>query len=295
MLRLTFIGGRDELARFGRVSTRLRGAVSTIRHVAGTPADIDSFFADGGRGTDAVILGAASGDREQLCRRAASARKHVLTPGPLAGSAVDARALVAACAGVRLMVAGTARFTPALRTIKESLDSRKLGALALVRIHRWRPRSNQATEVWQDLDLACWLFGAQPDFVYAAGNDDCMQIHLGFAGGGMALIDFASSLPPGDSYFSISAIGSSGAAYADDHHDMQLLFAGERPHALRTGQCDLSVLAELQEFVNCVLENREPSVTGADGVRVLEVAEVVAKVQRSGRAIRMGEFEESRR
>jgi predicted dehydrogenase len=101
-------------------------------------------------------------------------------------------------------------------------------------------------------------------------------LHLGFAGGGMAVIDYAETLPPGDGYFSLSLIGSTGAAYADDHHNMQLLYGGGHPSALHTGEADLSALAQLQEFLNAVEQNREPLITGADGLRAVEVAEAAA-------------------
>src|SRR5205085_8908378 len=118
-------------------------------------------------------------------------------------------------------------------------------------------------ELFDEIDLACWLFGQPPSEVYAAGRPpDYAQLHLGFPGGGMALIDYARTLPPGDAYFSLSLIGSAGAAYADDHHNMQLLFGRGHPRALNTGQGDGRLLAQLQEFVTAVAENREPSATG---------------------------------
>src|SRR5262249_1046053 len=92
--------------------------------------------------------------------------------------------------------------------------------------------------------------------------------------------------PPGDDYFSLSLIGSSGAAYADDHHNAQLLYGGGHPAALRTGQGDAGLLGQLRAFVAAVEEGRDPPGTGADGVRALRVAEAAGLSQAGGRALR---------
>ena len=65
------------------------------------------------------------------------------------------------------------------------------------------------------------LAGQRPRAVYATARwlsrsrfqePEYVQLHLGFANGGMALIDHAQTLPPGEGYYSLSLIGSKGAA-----------------------------------------------------------------------------------
>ena len=102
----------------------------------------------------------------------------------------------------------------------------------------------------------------------------------------MALIDCACTLPPGDAYSSLSLIGSAGAAYADDHHNMQLQFGGARPAALLTREGDGYLVALLQEFVMALGEKREPSVPGAVGLTALQVAEAAAESLATGQALR---------
>ena len=82
-----------------------------------------------------------------------------------------------------------------------------------------------------EIDVACWLLGDWPEGVYACAlpgveqaTSTGVQIHLGFAGGGMALIDVARRNAAGAAdYFAISLIGSDGAAYADDQHNTNLV------------------------------------------------------------------------
>ena len=52
----------------------------------------------------------------------------------------------------------------------------------------------------------------------------------------MALLDFSSLHPPGDPYRSLHVIGSLGAAYVDDHQNMQLLYGWGQPRAVVASQ-----------------------------------------------------------
>ena len=123
----------------------------------------------------------------------------------------------------------------------DQLRSRKLGEPGLLRVHRWRQaetethilsKSSTAALLFGDIDLALRIFGETPTEIYAIGRDDhaYVQVHLGFSNGGMAILDFARGLPSGQGYNSVSLIGSTGAAYADDHHNSHLLFTGGVVH-----------------------------------------------------------------
>lgn len=240
---------------------------------------LDRLLSDHGGEFDAVV----GPGQDQSSQAAAAARKHILASMPSStGLAAD---LVAACAGagVRLMAAHRCRFLPGVRTVKESLDAGKLGQPGLLRIHTWGcPTGSDsgpealAIHAVNEIDLACWFFRQRPSDICAAGRDGYVQLHLGFPGGGMALLDYARTLPRGDGYSSLSLIGSTGAAYADEHHNMQLLFAGGQAKAVPTRQEDGYLLPMLQEFVTAIVEDREPSVSGADSLTALQVAEAAA-------------------
>ncbi len=103
----------------------------------------------------------------------------------------------------------------------------------------------------------------------------------------MALVDHSMMLPPGSDYFSLSVFGSAGAAYADDHHDMHLLYRGGRPTALPAGQGRLHHLGELQEFVEAIAAGRPPAITADDGHKAAEVVRAAGRSLKSGRAMRL--------
>jgi len=100
-----------------------------------------------------------------------------------------------------------------------------------------------------------------------------MQLHLGFPAGGMALIDCARTLSTrSGSYYSLTLIGSTGAAYADDQHNTNLLFR-DGTQGLRVDQGLGYFALQLQEFVDAVQQSRTPSSSGEQGKRAIEVAQ----------------------
>ncbi|MGI8977993.1 MAG: Gfo/Idh/MocA family protein [Pirellulaceae bacterium] len=130
---------------------------------------------------------------------------------------------------------------PSRQFIKRELDAGKLGEPGLIRIHHWEEAGGELdaahalpSALLQQIDVILWLMGKSPTVVYAVEHGErarnrqgrYLQVHLGFPGDAMALLDYSSLHPPGDPYRSLHVIGSAGAAYADDQQNMQLLYKG---------------------------------------------------------------------
>jgi predicted dehydrogenase len=173
--------------------------------------------------------------------------------------------------------------------VKESLSSGKLGAPGLVRIHHWQPQpaGDLRRALLAQLDIACWLVDQPPTVLFAQPAENYLQVHLGFADDRMALIDCSTSLAAGDDYYSLSAIGSTGAAYADDHHNMQLVFGGGHPQAVRTSQGDKALLATLQEFIDAAAQSRQPLCGAAEWKRAQTLLEAVDRSLASAQGINL--------
>ena len=268
-----------------RADRAARTAGAEVR--AGT---LDELLDSAAETFDAVIVTTPAATHTALVQRAVQAGKHALVEPPLARTASEAHQVAAAAhaAGVRLMLAHPARFQADHRAVKDSLDDGELGRPGLLRIHHWFPATDGSERAAHAglaaLDLALWVFGSLPTHVYAVARPaqttglaaaEYAQVHLGFAGGGMALIDLAHTLPTGDGYDSLTLIGSLGAAHADDHHNVQLLYGGGHAQAVRTEPDESVVALVLAEFAAAVAEEREPAVGGADGHAALLVAGAV--------------------
>ena len=287
-----------------------RDAARSIARAAGLPAhvgNLESLIEAGADEFDAVIVNTPNDSHANIARAAIAAGKHVLVEKPLALSA-DAAMTVQREAeqnDVCLMVAHTLRFMPANVQVHRALEAGELGRPGMLRSHRWLRRFPGPPRGWKhdparsgglavheavhEIDQALWLIGQRPTHVHAQASPDLLQIHLGYASGAMAICGIATGLPLGSGYYSLALIGSLGAAYADDHHNMHLIYRGGRPQAFASDQRASAVRAQLDEFGNAIMEDRNPSVSGADAVAALEIAEAVAASGASGRTSHLTE------
>ena len=298
MIRLALISSAETAEAYGSISTRLHRAAWTAYAPVDSggsgkalgqvteAASAEELFADRVDAFDAVVIDADQVAAERLAKEASANGKPVLA-GATGGSLA-----ALGQADTLLMPAYPWRFLPSVQSVKHSLNDGKLGQAGLLRIHRWLPPGegvvSLAERILPDADLACWLFGSAPETVWSlqsAANPEYIQFHLGFANDGMAMIDVAASLPSGGDYFSLTMIGGTGAAYADDHHNMNLLYSGGQPNAIRASQGRADLVGQLQEFVDAISEQRAPSVTVADTTRAVEVLDRVLESAKSRQVI----------
>jgi hypothetical protein len=183
------------------------------------------------------------------------------------------------------------RYLPSRQLIRKQLSG-PLGDVGLLRAHRWEPGASfdvagVPEPLLRDIDIALWLAGARPNRVFAVEQKSdagrYVQVHLGFASGGMALLDFDGRLPAGDGYQSLSVVAQSGAAYADDHRNAQLLYRGGRARAVRTEERAGQLAALAQEFVDAL--RGEHGLAEGAWPRVFAVADAVVRSLASGNAV----------
>ncbi len=161
------------------------------------------------------------------------------------------------------------RFQPSVSALLESLQEGQLGDLGILRLHRWFGEATAAARRRDDLldafDVALQVFGSVPDRIYALtrGGEGTMQLHFGFPGNGMAVMDFAWELPAGRSYESLHLIGDRGAGYADDHRNMSLLYGGNDPLALPVESSEVEIASMLTSFLAPRVDSEGGLVDGA--------------------------------
>ena len=303
MIRLALIGANWKSSEFAAVARRIRGAsfravcdprgeqatsAATAIGAELTASGLTELLESHRDEFDAVVAAWDAVGIEDFAA-AAQAGKHILleATGIENSDATDELAATAGASGARLVIGRPHRFLPSMQTLRNSIVAGQLGRPGLVRVHRWRhaddESSSTAAALASDIDLVCWLIDAAPDVVFAARfeiaeSSDNLLVHLGFPGGGMAMLDLSDRLPEGENYFSLSVLGSSGSAIADDHHNQQLIFAGGNPAAVRTDHAPLHRLEMLQDFVESIVDQRDTS----DSVESLRNCErIVAAIQSS--------------
>ncbi len=169
------------------------------------------------------------------------------------------------------------RFLPNILPVHECREAGKLGDSGLLRIHHWLPgEMSMRQAAFPQVDLVLSFFGTTAEVSHLLTRPDYLQIHLGFPGDGMAMIDIATNRLGLEPYYSMHLIGSDGAAYADDHRNAQLQYGTEGTRAI--GFAPNSVLAMqrmLDEFIAGVRAEREWRLTGNDSASVLQILKEV--------------------
>ena len=289
-IRLVLIGAAGDHEAYQKVAERLRRAslsADVFTSVEKALEKNDSF--------DAAIVRTPVDTRAAAECRLAEAGKHVLVEAPIAAVGAEAERAVAVAAkkNVTLMVGGTLRFLPGNEPILPSRADNKLGAPGLLRVHRWSSGGSSGGSIGEriagDVDLALHIFDGSPTRVYALQREPAyLQVHFGFDGGGMAVLDFARGLPEGQNYHSLHVIGATGAAYADDHHNTHLVFRGGDAAARIAEQGTYHIAREVQAFVDAIVDGRPPAVTGEHACDVLRIVEAVLGSLEAGKPLHRG-------
>ncbi len=268
---------------------------------------LEQLFENAADRFDIAVVDSTLPMRAEIARRLAEVGKPSCLNFPPASQASEWNELSAVFqrTGVPWMVANPWRCHAYLNTIQQSLESNQLGRPGLLRLHHWarRPTISRLDQVGivtlaaTQLDVACWLFGGRPTSVYAVALPQSspssdremdertggLQIHLGFADGGMAQLGCVVA-PHCQPYSMVTLVGSQGAAYADDHHNMNLLI-GERNESLLVEQRADRIARLLDTVSDCFGEFDDRRVcTPAELTVVYQVAQVVAESLENGKA-----------
>lgn len=295
MLRVAVIGG--DSADWSSVSARVRHA--RVGPSAADPAD------PAWQSADAIAFVGSGMPGIDIAEAALTDGKHLLwaAPSPLEAGTIQRWIESARARRVQLDVVNPQRARPSRRLIRQHIENAKLGDVGLVRINRSVPAASTddgetpaarlEAALIGDVDLAVWLTGRTPDTVFAvrrpvetdsADHPEILHVHLGFQQGGMALLTSTSAGDGTDEYESLSVIAFSGAAYADDHQNRQLLFGNGPATALRAEEGDTLAFL-IEEFALSVKGETDPEALLSHWRRIEAIAEAVERSAASRQAI----------
>jgi myo-inositol 2-dehydrogenase/D-chiro-inositol 1-dehydrogenase/scyllo-inositol 2-dehydrogenase (NAD+) len=250
---------------------------------------------------DAVIIAAPNFLHRQIAEQAAAAKKHIFSEKPLAISKADALAMVQTARenGVKLMVGQVLRYLPPWHLVKSLVESGDLGrpfAMQTTRIgggwgggiYRapWRlKRETCGGPLFEinahEIDFMRQIMGEAKRVTANTGRfveteidyEDLAMLLIEFENGGYGQLLAGHCAQIG--IYDMRLYCTNGTVVCPSGGPMRYKKVGEEevtatPEQL---QAEPGVRREVREFVECVLNDTEPTIPGEEGVHNVEIAE----------------------
>lgn len=232
--------------------------------------------------------------------KALKAGKHVLVEKPMANSVNEAKRIVQLAKTKQrlLMVGFLMRFIPGLERIKQAVDKGEIGTVVYAtarRVSQWPERIGDVGVIKDlavhDIDVTRYLFDDEPVEVFAkAGNfrhkkfEDHAQILVTFKGGKTAFIE-ANWLTP---YKIRKLIVTGSEAIMTLNYITQEIMIETAGQTLAPRyEVKEPLKLELEHFAHSILDDKEPKITGVDGLKALQIAEAALKSSRTGTVVKL--------
>ncbi len=298
-----------EVAAVCDSSPEARARAQAIAPRARAESDLAAVLAD--PSIEAVVLATPAVTHARHALDALAAGKHVLVEKPLALSAADAEAVVAAAerAGRVLMVGHLMLFHPGFERLRRMMKEGELGKVYYLyaqRVNLGRLRKDE-NALWSlaphDFSMILALLDEEPVSVTARGGvylqqgiEDVVFVNLRFPSGVLANVQLSWLDPRKERRLTV--VGSKKMVEFDDVHPVEKLRiydkGYDRPPAfteyaeylsIRNGDIHIPQVSmaeplelECRHFLDCLEGGRRPL---TDGASALEVVRVLEAAQRS--------------
>lgn len=287
MQNVEFIGVHDENEERGRTVAEQFGVTFYT--------DYDQLLAN----IDGVMICTENVKHYSYGMKAAEAGVHILVEKPITTTGEEGRKLVDYCAerNVLLQTAFPVRLHTTVQEVKQQIEAGEIGEVLTIAATNhgkmpggWfiDPELAGGGAVFDHtvhvVDIMRWLLQDEVKEVYAEIGtllhdipvEDCGLLSMSFHKGVIATLDTSWSRPKtfctwGD--VTLRIVGSEGVIHLDVFAQQGNLWVMEEPAAHQNiGWGDNSNAALIAEFISSIQENRQPSITGLDGLRAAEVA-----------------------
>ncbi len=284
--------------------------------VAKTFTDYSQMLAD--PEIDAVSICTMWDQHTEPAIAALQAGKHVFLEKPIASTAADARAILAASkssAGI-LFIGHIVRFNPRYRMAKAAIDAGRIGRIVALSSRRnipaaWTPSILDKIgpivgDAIHDTDIMLWFTGDRIVSAYAQTVDvrglrhpDIGQTMYRFAGGATATLETVWCMPdktPFDIDERMSIIGTEGIIHVQDTFPGLGIVDREKLHSPDTtywpefdGVRWGALRDEFAYFASSASAGRTPAIgTPEDATAALEATLAAEQSARSGAVVRVG-------
>ncbi|MFW5708790.1 MAG: Gfo/Idh/MocA family protein [Chloroflexota bacterium] len=278
-----------------------------------TTTDVENLFK---YRLDAVIIATPPPSHFSLAKDCLEHGLHVLVEKPLTLNSQHAVELIdlARQRGLILMVGHTFEYNPAVRKLKEIIDSGELGRLLYIDTVRVNLGllQQKLNVVWDlaphDVSILHYLLGSTPDMVAAQGGDcivedlhDIAYLNLRFPERVLAHVHI-SWLDP-CKVRRITVVGSKKMAVYDDVEPLEKIKIYDKgvdriPYTDSFGDFQYSyhygdvviphirfsepLRIECQHFIDCITTGQQPQTDGVNGLNVIRVLEAAQQSLENG-------------
>ena len=268
---------------------------------------------------EAVLICSSTPTHADLIERAARAGKHIFCEKPIAldPDRVRKTLAVTAEAGIKLQIGFNRRFDPSFAKVRQAVVEGEVGDVYLVKIVARDPAPPPIEYVKgsggmfldmtiHDFDMVRYLSGSEVEEVQAlgavlidpaigqAGDVDTAVVLMKLANGAMAVIENSRKAIFGYDQ-RVEVLGSRGGIEAFNELPSQVRVRSgegvrsENPHYFFLERYRQSYVDELETFVTCIREDREPPVSGIDGLIPLLIGMAATTSMRENRPVRVPE------
>jgi UDP-N-acetylglucosamine 3-dehydrogenase len=233
-------------------------------------------------------------------RKALKAGKHVLVEKPMATHTKQAEKLMelAEKNDLHLTVGFLMRFIPGLQHIREAVENKKIGELVCAtakRVSQWPERIGDVGVVKDtaihDIDVMRYISNEDPIAVYAKTGsmrhkkfEDYAQIMLTYKDGKSAFIESNWLTPYKTRTLTVTG---SDAIMRLDYITQELWIEEPKENLQPRYPWQEPLKLELQHFADCIMEKKKPLVTGADGLKALQIAEAALQSSAKNKMIKL--------
>jgi predicted dehydrogenase len=268
---------------------------------------------------DAVCITTPTFTHADIAIEAARAGKHIFCEKPMALSLDETDRMIQAAeeAGVKLQIGFMRRFDPPFVTAKERIEGGEIGRPMVIRSltrgpglpPRWacdpRTSNGMLAEVnSHDFDTIRWLADAEFERIWAEANAlkcfdlkeefpnfyDNAIVSLRLENGTLGIIEGGCPVDYGyDARAEV--LGSEGVILVGELQDRAVTTCTKQAGVVTSNfrswrnRFRDAYIAEARHFVECILQDRDPLVTGHDGRKAVEAVLAANESIRSGRPV----------
>ena len=269
----------------------------------------------------AVVICSSTDTHSQMIEEAAAAGKQIFCEKPIDYDLgrIDHALAAVKQAGVKLQIGFNRRFDPNFRRVRDVVAAGQIGRPQVLRITSRDPQPPPIAYVKvsggifldmtiHDFDMARFLMGEEVDEVYAAGgvlvdpaigeagDVDTALITLRFKSGAMGSIDNSRKAVYGYDQ-RVEVFGSDGMVTVSNNLPDSAVVStaqavtGSLPLFFFVERYTEAYIAEMKAFVEAVVQDTPPPVTGLDGRKPVVMGYAAGKSYRENRPVKLSEVD----